>query len=113
MLARRLTTILPDMTLAEALKTTRLPHVAGLTGERTALVTTRPCRAPHHTISDVGLIGGGQVPRPGEVSLAHHGILCLDELPEFRRHVLEVLRQPLEKSIIYIQSPARPELQWF
>jgi magnesium chelatase family protein len=107
MLARRLTTILPAMTLAEAIDTTRIHRVAGLTGDRTALVTTRPCRAPHHTISDAGLIGGGHVPMPGEVSLAHHGVLFLDELPEFRRHVLEVLRQPLEKSIVYIQSPAR------
>jgi predicted ATPase with chaperone activity len=84
MLARRLTTILPAMSLAEALETTRIHSVAGLTGARTAVVTTRPFRAPHHTISDVGLIGGGQVPLPGEVSLAHHGILFLDELPEFR-----------------------------
>jgi magnesium chelatase family protein len=100
MLARRLTTILPAMTLAEALETTRIHRVAGLTGARTALVTTRPCRAPHHTLSDVGLIGGGQVPMPGEVSLAHHGVLFLDELPEFKRHVLEVLRQPLEDGVI-------------
>jgi magnesium chelatase family protein len=84
----------------EALDTTRIPRVAGLTGDRTAVVTTRPFRAPHHTISDVGLIGGGQVPRPGEVSLAHHGILFLDELPECRRHIMEVLRQPLEESLI-------------
>ena len=96
MLARRLTTILPAMTLAEAIETTRIHSVAGLTGDRTALVTTRPLRAPHHTISDAGLIGGGHVPMPGEVSLAHNGVLFLDELPEFRRHVLEVLRQPLE-----------------
>jgi magnesium chelatase family protein len=95
MLARRLTTILPDMTLPEAIETTRIHSVAGLTGARTAVVSTRPCRAPHHIISDVGLIGGGQVPMPGEVSLAHNGVLFLDELPEFRRHVLEVLRQPL------------------
>jgi magnesium chelatase family protein len=95
MLARRLTTMLPAMSLAEALETTRIHRVAGRTGARTALVTTRPFRAPHHTISDVGLIGGGQVPMPGEVSLAHNGILFLDELPEFRRHALEVLRQPL------------------
>jgi magnesium chelatase family protein len=107
MVARRLTTILPDMTLAEAIDTTRIHRVAGLTGDRTAVVTTRPCRAPHHTISDVGLIGEGQVPMPGEVSLAHDGMLFLDELPEFRRHVLEVLRQPLEDGVLYLQSPAR------
>jgi magnesium chelatase family protein len=105
--ARRLTTILPAMTLAEALETTHIHSVAGLTGARTAVVTTRPFRAPHHTISDVGLIGGAQVPTPGEVSLAHHGVLFLDELPEFRRQVLEALRQPLEEGVIYIQSPAR------
>jgi magnesium chelatase family protein len=90
------------MTLAEALETTRMHRVASLTGARTAVVTRRPYRAPHHTISDAGRIGGGQVPMPGEVSLAHHGILFLDELPEFRRHVLEVLRQPLEESLIYV-----------
>ena len=101
MLARRLTTILPAMTLAEALETTRIHRVAGLTGDRTALVTTRPCRVPHQTISDVGLIGGSHVPRPGEVSLAHHGVVCLDELPKCRRHGLEVLRQPLEDGVIY------------
>jgi magnesium chelatase family protein len=102
MLARRLTTILPAMTLAEAIETMRIHRVAGRTGDRTALVTTRPFRAPHHTISDVGLIGGGHVPMPGEVSLAHHGVLFLDELPEFCRHMLEVLRQPLEDGLIYI-----------
>jgi magnesium chelatase family protein len=88
------------MTLAEAIETTRIPSVAGLTGDRTALVTTRPCRAPHHPISPVGLIGGGHVPMPGEVSLAHHGVLFLDEWPEVRCHVLEVLRQPLEDGLI-------------
>ena len=82
MLARRLTTILPAMTLAEAIETTRIHRVAGLTGDRTALVTTRPFRAPHHTISDAGLIGGGHVPMPGDVSLAHHGVLFLDARPE-------------------------------
>ncbi len=102
MLARRLTTILPEMTLPEAIETTRMHRVAGLTGDRTVLVTTRPFRAPHHTISDVGLIGGGQVPMPGGASLAHHGVLFRDELPECRRHTLEVLRQPLEESIMYI-----------
>jgi magnesium chelatase family protein len=95
MLARRVTTVLPAMIIAKVIKATRIHRVAGLTGDRTALVTTRPFRAPHHTISDVGLIGGGQVPMPGEVSLPHHGVRSLDELPEFRRHVLEVLRQPL------------------
>jgi magnesium chelatase family protein len=107
MLARRLTSILPAMSLAEALETTRIHSVAGLTGGRTAVVTTRPCRAPHHSSSDVGLIGGGQVPMPGDVSLSHNGVLFLDELPECTRHVLEVLRQPLEESITQIQSPAR------
>jgi len=100
MLARRLATILPEMTLAEAIETTRIHRVAGLTDARVALVTTRAFRAPHHTISDVGLIGRGQVPRPCDVSLAHHGVLFLDELPEFRRHVLEVLRHPLEDGVI-------------
>jgi magnesium chelatase family protein len=95
MLARRLTTILPAMTLA------------GRTGDRTSLVMTRPFRAPHHTISDAGLIGGGHVPMPGEVSLAYHGVLFLDARPECRRHVIEVLRQPLENGITRIQSPAR------
>ncbi len=99
MLARRLTTILPAMTLAEAIETTRIHRVAGLTGDPTALVTTRPCRALHHTLSDAGLIGGGHVQMPRGVSLAHHGGLLLDELPESRRYVLEVLRQPLEERI--------------
>jgi hypothetical protein len=88
------------MTLAEAIETTRIHRVYGRTGDRTALVTTRPFRAPHHTISDAGLIGGGHVPMPGEVSLAHNGVLFLDELPEFRRHVLKVLRQPLENGVL-------------
>jgi magnesium chelatase family protein len=102
MLARRLTTMLPTMTLAEALETTCIHRVAGLTRECTALVTTRPCRAPHHTISDVGLTGGGHIPMMAEVSLAHNGVLFLDELPDFRRHGLEVLRQPLEEGVTYI-----------
>jgi magnesium chelatase family protein len=100
-LARRLTTILPAMTLAEAIETTRIHSVAGLTGDH-RLGHNAPVSCPHYTLSAVGLIGGGQVPMPGEVSLAHHGMLFLDELPEFRRHVLEVLRQPLENRIVTI-----------
>jgi magnesium chelatase family protein len=99
-LAHRRTTILPAMTFA--LDTARIPRVAGLPGRCTAVVTTRPCRAPHQPIADVGLSGGGQVPTPGEVSRTHHGVLFLDELPEFKRHVLEVLRQPLEESVLCI-----------
>jgi magnesium chelatase family protein len=103
MLARRLTTLLPAMPVAEAIETTRIHSVAGFTGDCSALVTTRPFHAPtHHTISDAGLIGGGHVPMPGDGLLAHHGVLFLGELPEFRRYVLEVLRQPLGESLIYI-----------
>jgi len=96
MLARRLPSILPGMTFDEALETTRIHSVAGLLGKGQPLLAIRPFRSPHHTISDVALIGGGQVPKPGEVSIAHNGVLFLDELPEFKRNVLEVLRQPLE-----------------
>jgi hypothetical protein len=113
LLARQLTTILPAMTLAEAIETTRFHSVAGLTGDRTAWVTTRPCRAPYHTISDVGLIGGSHVPMPGDVSLAHNGVLFLDELPEFYLHLLEVLRQPLEKRVIGMSYPAHPRPRCF
>jgi magnesium chelatase family protein len=90
------------MTRTETMETTRIPSVAGEAGDHTALVTTRPFHTPHHTISDVGLIGGGHVPIPGDVSLAHYGVFFLDELPECRRHVLEVLRRPLEDGLIYI-----------
>jgi magnesium chelatase family protein len=101
MLAKRLPTILPDLTLAEALETTKIHSVMGtLNGQ--AIIATRPFRSPHHTISDAGLVGGGTVPKPGEVSLAHHGVLFLDELPEFRRNVLEVMRQPLEDGSITV-----------
>lgn len=101
MLAKRLPTILPDLTLAEALETTKIHSVMGtLNGQ--AIIATRPFRSPHHTISDAGLVGGGSVPKPGEVSLAHNGVLFLDELPEFRRNVLEVMRQPLEDGSITV-----------
>ena len=106
MLAKRFPSILPDLTLAEALETTKIHSVAGLLPSNTPLIATRPFRSPHHTISDAGLIGGGQVPRPGEVSLAHHGVLFLDELPEFKKNVLEVMRQPLEDGTVTISRAA-------
>ena len=106
MLARRLPTILPPLSLEEAVETTRIHSVAGLLGLGRSLCTVRPFRAPHHTVSDAGLIGGGSPPRPGEVSLAHGGVLFLDELPEFRRNVLEVLRQPMEDGSVTLSRAA-------
>ena len=102
MLARRLPSILPDMTREESLQTTEIYSVAGLTEARHPLVTSRPFRSPHHTASAVSLTGGGAVPKPGEISLAHNGVLFLDELPEFHRDVLEALRQPLEDGIVTV-----------
>jgi magnesium chelatase family protein len=106
MLARRMPTVLPDMSVEEALETTKIHSVAGRLPANSALVATRPFRSPHHTISYAGLIGGGAIPKPGEVSLAHHGVLFLDELPEFKKDILEMLRQPMEDNQVTISRAA-------
>lgn len=111
MLARRVPGILPPLGLEEAVEVTRIHSVAGLLAPRQALVAERPFRAPHHGISDAGLVGGGGLPRPGEVSLAHHGVLFLDELPEFRARALEAMRQPLEDGVVHI-GRARQSLRF-
>jgi magnesium chelatase family protein len=102
MLAKRISTILPPMSFEEALETTKIHSVAGLLPQNSALVSVRPFRSPHHTISDVALVGGGSTAKPGEISYAHHGVLFLDELPEFKKNVLEVMRQPLEDGRVTI-----------
>lgn len=111
MLARRLPSILPPLDLYEALETTKIHSVSGILGPEASLVTNRPFRSPHHTISDVALVGGGSNPNPGEISLAHNGVLFLDELPEFKRSVLEVLRQPMEQRSVTI-SRARVTVEY-
>jgi len=106
MIAKRLPTIIPPMTLEEAIETTKIHSICGLLSAENAFVATRPFRSPHHTISDIGLIGGGATPAPGEISLAHNGVLFLDELPEFKRSTLEVMRQPLEDSRVTVSRAA-------
>jgi magnesium chelatase family protein len=106
MLAKRIPTIMPNMTEEDAIETTKIHSISGMLDTKTSFLTTRPFRAPHHTISDAGLLGGGTNPGPGEVSLAHHGVLFLDELPEFRRQTLEVMRQPLEDGHVTISRAA-------
>ena len=111
MLAKRIPSILPPLNLKEALETTKIHSVAGKLGTHRSLVSMRPFRAPHHTISNMALVGGGSIPQPGEISLAHNGVLFLDELPEFKRSVLEVLRQPMEDRVVTI-SRAKLTLEY-
>ena len=106
MLAKRFPSILPLMTIEEAIETTKIHSISGLLSENHGLVAVRPFRSPHHTISDAALVGGGKYPKPGEVSLAHHGVLFLDELPEFKKNVLEVMRQPMEDAKVTISRAA-------
>lgn len=102
MMARRIPSILPDLSFDEALETTKIHSIAGVLAKQTPLITTRPFRSPHHTISPTSLVGGGRIPKPGEISLAHNGVLFLDEFPEFNKNTLEVMRGPLEDSMVTI-----------
>lgn len=102
MMVRRISSILPDLTFEESLETTKIHSIAGILSKNTPLITTRPFRSPHHTISGTALVGGGRIPKPGEISLAHNGVLFLDELPEFKKDTLEVMRGPLEDGIVTI-----------
>ena len=106
MLSKRIATIMPPMSLEEAIESTKIHSISGMLSGEQAFVSTRPFRSPHHTISDVGLLGGSAIPAPGEVSLAHHGVLFLDELPEFKRSTLEVMRQPLEDGKVTVSRAA-------
>src|SRR5213079_2630115 len=106
MLSKRIATIMPPMSLEEAIESTKIHSISGMLSGEEAFVSTRPFRSPHHTISDVGLLGGSAIPQPGEVSLAHHGVLFLDELPEFKRSTLEVMRQPLEDGKVTVSRAA-------
>jgi magnesium chelatase family protein len=106
MLSKRIPTIMPSMSLEEAIDTTKIHSIAGLLNGKTSFVSIRPFRSPHHTISDIGLLGGGTFPNPGEVSIAHNGVLFLDELPEFKRSTLEVMRQPVEDGKVTVSRAA-------